>query len=143
MARGLRSLCHMAPIATKYEDLICWQLSAQLRDEIVKLTNDGRAARDVEFSKQIRKSSSSSASNMAEGFGAFYPKEFARFGRIARRSLIETRNHLRDGQKRGYFSEATTNKLVHISFRSQKALTRLIKYLDSLKDRPPGGWEVK
>ena len=80
---------------------------------------------------------------MAEGFGAFYPKEFARFGRIARRSLIETRNHLKDGQKRGYFSEETTKKLVHISFRSQKALTRLIKYLDSLKDCPPGGWDVK
>lgn len=27
--------------------------------------------------------------------------------------------------------------------RSQKALTRLIKYLDSLKDRPPDGWELK
>ena len=91
----------MAPIATKYEELICWQLSAQLRDEIIALTQDGSAARDVEFSKQIRKSSSSSASNMAEGFGAFYPKEFARFGRIARRSLIETRNHLNDGQTRG------------------------------------------
>ena len=132
----------MAPIATKYEELICWQLSAQLRDEIIALTQDGSAARDVEFSKQIRKSSSSSASNMAEGFGAFYPKEFARFGRIARRSLIETRNHLNDGQTRGYFSADTVKRLIHLSFRAQKAMTRLIKYLDSCKNRPPGGWEI-
>jgi four helix bundle protein len=89
------------------------------------------------------KSSRSSPSNLAEGFGAFYPKEFARFCRIARRSLIETRNHLKDGRGRGYFSADTSNKRCHLSLRAQKATTRLIKYLESCNGRPPDGWNIR
>jgi hypothetical protein len=34
--------------------------------------------------------------NIAEGFGRYDPREFARYLRIARASLMETRNHLND-----------------------------------------------
>jgi four helix bundle protein len=56
----------------RFEDLIAWQLSVELRDEIIRLTDDGQWAcqRDRDFTSQIRKSSRSSPSNLAEGFGA-------------------------------------------------------------------------
>jgi four helix bundle protein len=90
-----------------------------------------------------RKSTRSSPANLAEGFGAFYPGEFARFGRIARRSLIETRNHLQEARKRKYFLETDIRRLIHLTFRAQKATTRLIRYLDSCKHRPPEGWNFR
>lgn len=127
----------------KFEELIAWQLSAALRDRILELTEDGPAARDRDFKEDIRRSARSSPSNLSEGFGAFYPREFARFGRIARRSIIETRNHLHDARKQNYFSEEEIKKLVHLTFRAQKATTGLIKYLDSCKGRPPAGWDCK
>jgi four helix bundle protein len=129
--------------AKSFEELICWQLSAELRDRILKLTEDGPAARNLDFKDDIRRSARSSASNLSEGFGAFYPREFARFGRIARRSLMETRNHLKDAQEQRYFPEDEIKDLVHLTYRAQKATTRLIKYLESCKARPASGWDFQ
>jgi four helix bundle protein len=128
--------------ATRFEELIAWQRSAELRDEILRLTENGKAARDWDFRSQIRRSASSAPSNLSEGFGAFKPKVFAQFARIARRSLVETRNHLQDGRSRGYFSDADEERLRRLALRAQKATTRLIKYLDSCKGRAPTGWDI-
>jgi four helix bundle protein len=129
--------------AKKYQDLICWQIAAQLRDRILKLTNDGPAARAKDFCDDIRRSARSAPSNLSEGFGAFYPREFARFARIARRSLMETRNHLEDAGEQKYLEEHVIRELVHLTFRAQKATTGLIKYLDSCKGKPPTGWDFE
>ena len=123
--------------AGKLEDLIAWQLSATLRDRILDLTKNGPAARDHDFRSDIGGSGRSGASNLSEGFGAFYAREFARFSRIARRSIIETRNHLLDAQKQKYFNDDEIKELIHLTFRAQKATTRLIRYLDSCRGRPP------
>ena len=125
----------------RFEDLIAWQLSVKLRDRILELTETGSATRDVAFCDDIRRSARSAPSNLSEGFGAFYPREFARFSRIARRSIIETRNHLHDAEKQQYFHVDDISRLIHLTFRAQKATTRLIRYLDSCKGRPPTGWD--
>ena len=129
--------------AKKYEDLICWQVAANLRDRILKLTEDGPAARAKDFRDDIRRSARSAPSNLSEGFGAFYPREFARLARIARRSLTETRNHLQDAREQKYFPEKEIRELIHLTFRAQKATTGLIKYLDSCKGKPPTGWDFQ
>jgi four helix bundle protein len=126
----------------KFEDLIAWQLSVELRDRILDLTKNGPAASDHDFRNDIRRSARSAPSNLSEGFGAFYPREFARFSRIARRSIIETRNHLLDAQKQECFNQDEINELIQLTFRAQKATTGLIRYLDSCNGRPPTGWNV-
>jgi four helix bundle protein len=80
------------------------------------------------FRKQIRASSASASSNIAEGFGRFRPKEFARFLEIARGSLTETHNHLRDGMDRGYFSTGDHARLSLLTGRAPKATSQLIRY---------------
>jgi four helix bundle protein len=77
----------------KYEDLDAYQLSRDLRDAIFSLSEAGPASRNMKFRDQIRRASSSPPANLAEGFGRFKPREFAHFTRIARASLLETRNH--------------------------------------------------
>ena len=125
-----------------FEELTAWQLSAELRDRILALTENAPAACDANFRDDIRRSARSAQSNLSEGFGAFYPKEFARFGRIARRSIQETRNHLGDARRRKYCPEEQIKDLIHLTFRAQKCTTRLIQYLDSCKGRPPAGWDL-
>jgi four helix bundle protein len=76
------------------------------------MTATGEASRDFKYRDQVRDSTASAARNIAEGFGRYTPKEFARFPGYARASLIETQNHLIDGFDRGYFdepSQAATN----------------------------------
>ena len=121
----------------RYEDLLVWQLASGLRDKVFTLTEKGAVSRNFKFRDQIRESSSSAPANIAEGFGRFRPREFAFFVRIARASLLETRNHLQDGQNKKYFTEADAADLLKLQVRATVAATRLLKYLDSCDGNVP------
>ena len=54
-----------------FRDLVCWQLSYELRREVFAFTATGPAARDFKFRDQIRDSSASAPRNIAEGFGRY------------------------------------------------------------------------
>ena len=122
--------------ARRYEDLVCWQLADELEQVVFELTAAGPVSKDFKFRDQIRDSSSSATRNMAEGFGRYWPREHARFLRIAKASLMETHNSARAGFKKGYFTSPDTERMQRLCGRSGKAALGLIKYLESL---PPGG----
>ena len=54
--------------ARTFEDLVAWQLSTELCDEIYRMTAGGVAARDVEFHHQLR-----SAAKKAPALQAYCP----------------------------------------------------------------------
>src|SRR5438309_6824126 len=60
--------CHRQVMPRKHEDLICWQLSNELRQLIIEQTNDGPAARDVRFTSNLRDAIASACRNQSEGF---------------------------------------------------------------------------
>jgi four helix bundle protein len=109
-----------------------------LRDRIVALTATEGVARDFSFCDQIRRASASAPANLAEGFARFHAREFARFVVIARGSLTETQNHLEDGRRRGYFSDADSEELQTICRRAAAASTSLLRYLLSCDPPRPG-----
>jgi four helix bundle protein len=121
----------------RFEDLVAWQLAYQLQEEVFAFTALACASRDVSYCTQIRESARSATSNIAEGFGRYYPKEFARFLRIAGSSLHETKNHLHDGNNRHYLSDSEHDRLVRLALRALKANTRLIAYLLMAKAPEP------
>ena len=123
-------------VAQRYQDLVCWQLADELEQLVFELTATGPVSRDFKFRDQIRGSSSSATRNMAEGFGRFWPPEFSRFLSIARGSLMETHHSAGAGFKKGYFDAAGTDRMQRLAWRSQKATTGLIRYLDSLPPQP-------
>jgi four helix bundle protein len=116
--------------ASRYEELIVWRLANELQRGVFALTATGQAAKDFKFRDQVRDSSASVTRNIAEGFGRFADGEFAWFLRVARGSLTETHNSLRDGQERGYFASSECIRLQRIALRAIKAATGLIRYLD-------------
>ena len=109
-----------------FRDLVAWQLAYELRCEVFAVTATGGAARDFKFRDQIRDASASAPRNIAEGFGRFGPREFARFLAIARASLIETRHHLIDGRDRGYIDSAAADRLSNLARAAIKATTGLM-----------------
>jgi four helix bundle protein len=121
--------------AKRYEDLVCWQLSYELQQAVFAITETGPVTRDLRFCDQIRESSRSATRNIAEGFGRFEPREFRRFLRIARGSLIETHNHLREGRDRGYLSIAQHGQLSSLATRAAGATSRLMAYLHRCDSR--------
>ena len=116
-------------VAKRYEELICWQLSHELHLEVLAFTAILPASKDWKYCGQIRDSSSSGPSNIAEGFGRFHPREFARFLDFARASLLETHNHLKDGRARSYLDEALFARLTKLADRAIGATTKLQNYL--------------
>jgi four helix bundle protein len=123
--------------ARRFEDLIVWQLSHDLKEGVFAFTATRPASLDRNFCDQIRESSRSAPTNISEGFGKYYPKEFIRYLRIAAGSLQETRNHLREALDRGFIEEAEFERLSRLSLRAFRAAVRLIAYLKNAKPPDP------
>jgi four helix bundle protein len=113
--------------ARDFQDLLAWQLSYELKCEVVAFTAGRPASRDYKYCDQIRASSASAPSNISEGFGRFRSGDFARFLEFARGSLMETQNHLIDGRDRGYLDTALYSRLVHLCRAALKTTTALLR----------------
>ena len=92
------------------EELKIYQIAVKLRNEVYedvnRITNNWKI-KDID---QIKRSSSSVASNIAEGFGRrFYPKDYIRFLNLAIGSSDESQNHTDVLYKGGYFSKKRAN----------------------------------
>jgi four helix bundle protein len=113
-----------------FQDLAAWQLARELERQVFAFTAALPPSRDFEYCRQIRKASSSAPRNIAEGFGRFWPGDFARFVRNARGSLKETRDHLDAGLERGYLEASVHAECVRLANRALGASTRLAVYLE-------------
>ena len=78
-----------------FEDLIVWQKSYQLVLEIYKLTRNFPKEELYGLTQQMRRAAVSIPSNIAEGYGRQYNKEYKQFLSVAYRSLCELRTHIR------------------------------------------------
>ena len=107
---------------------MAWQLAVELRDKTIVFLDTFPVGSDRQLFDQLRDSVASPPSNIAEGFGRFEARDFARFLTIARASLDETDNHLRDlATRRG--QTARCGELVQLTARCRTAVVRLRGYL--------------
>ena len=130
------TICCMAPVARHYEDLIFWQLATQLKVRLYAIVDRPSVRRDFEFVQQLRDSAASGPSNIAEGFGRRSNAEFLHYLSIARGSLNEVQNHLKDGVHRGHIQDREFRELLVLNRRALGALARFQRYLRR-NPRPP------
>jgi four helix bundle protein len=116
--------------AKRLEELVIWVLACELRDGIYAAVSRGSARNDRDFRSQIERSSRSIASNIAEGYGYFRPRQFAKHLRIARASAMDTRNHIFEGRTK-YFSPEDSARFLRLCRRIIPGTSSLIEYLDS------------
>lgn len=77
-----------------FEDLECWKLAAELRRELSELVKRFPKEELYLLVSQLKRSSRSVASNIAEGYGRYHYQEYIQFCRQGRGSLYETLDHL-------------------------------------------------
>lgn len=115
--------------ARQYEDLEAWQLCREFLTGVAAVLRRHVPAEDFDLHNQMRSASRSACRNIAEGFGRYYPKEFAPFVRIARGSLSEMGEHLRDAEAAGWLIDDEFEALMTLRDRALGATTNLHAYL--------------
>lgn len=115
-----------------FEEIVAWQKARELNAEFyIITTNQSPFAKDYSLRDQMRRSSISISSNIAEGFERETTKEFIRFLYIAKASAGEFRSQLYLASDLSYISKSEFESLgVKINDIS-KLLSGFIKYLNS------------
>jgi four helix bundle protein len=120
--------------ARRVEELVVWQLADELRRKMYGLTASALVMSDRRFRDQAMDAAGSVARNIAEGFGRYRHREFAQFLTVARGSLMETKDCLRDGVARRYWTEEEVRELNDLCNRTIAAVTHFVRYLRRFPD---------
>jgi four helix bundle protein len=88
-----------------FTDLVIYQLAVDLADWIYEISAKFPESEKYNLTSQLRRSSTSVYSNIAEGFGRYHYKENKQFCRVARGSLYETKAHVLFAKRRGYIDQ--------------------------------------
>ena len=110
-----------------FKDLLVWQKARDLAIDVYKITNQGRFRRDYGLTDQMRRSSVSVPSNIAEGDERDTDKDAIRFFYMAKGSLAELRTQLDIANEIEYLNEKVFEELDDKSGTIGKMLGSLIK----------------
>jgi four helix bundle protein len=117
--------------ARDFKDLVVWQLSMELLQIVIAITDREPARTDRDYCYQLRKAARSVSSNLAEGFGRYSASEFARFIDISRASLKEVDSLLQEARLRNFASAGELTAAERLLVRIGTGTASLKQYLRS------------
>jgi len=117
------------PKIKRFEDLIVWQKSMSLAEEIYRVTKQGEFAKDWGLRDQVRRAAVSIPSNIAEGYERQTTQEYIRFLTIAKGSAGEVRTQLILAGKLGYVTPIEASSLVEAASEVSRMLEGLRRRL--------------
>lgn len=119
-----------------FTEIGAWQKARDLKIRVDGLLSRPEFNRRYKFCDQLGDSARSGPRNIAEGFGRFSNKEFARFSKIAKGSQVEVLNHLIDAHDQKLLSDQELEDLEHCARIALKATVGLIRHLENTKGPP-------
>ncbi|MBF6608687.1 MAG: four helix bundle protein [Flavobacterium sp.] len=117
---------------SSFEEIIAWQKARMLNVDFYEVSSQNfHFAKDFSLRDQMRRSSISISSNIAEGFERETVKEFIRFLYIAKASAGEFRSQLYLAYDLKYLTDADFTSINLKINEISKLISGLIKYLVS------------
>lgn len=116
-----------------YKDLIVWQKSMNLVEDIYNTTYDFPLKEQFVLTSQIRRAAISIPSNIAEGYGRNTTKNYIQFLTISRGSLLELETQIELCRRLKYLSDEKFKEIEMKIIEISKMLTALI---NKLKKKP-------
>ena len=114
-----------------YRDLIVWQKSVRMVTLVYKVIKRFPPEEKFGLTSQVKRSSVSIPSNIAEGYGRNYTKDYCRFLQIARGSLFEMQTQLEIAVNLKFVSFQDLEEIKALSIEIEKMLNTLIKKLQN------------
>ena len=120
-----------------HTELDVWKLCDALSDRVHEIT-DRPTFTDEKLKGQLNEAVDSPCPNVGEGFSRYYPRDNARFVRVAKGSVTEVIEHMAKVRKRGYATAAECDSICVLARRARGAMTGYLLYLESAAaPRPP------
>lgn len=108
------------------KDLKVWQKSMDLAVASYRVSADFPQNERFGLVSQIRRAATSVPANIAEGFGRWNSREFARFLSIAGGSLRELETHFHIAQRLGYLSASRASCVLETIEESERMIYAMI-----------------
>ena len=122
----------MANLKT-FEDLECWKKTAELRRKVFALVKTFPTEEKYKLVDQMIRSSRSTPSQIAEGYGRFHYQENIQYCRQGRGSLYELVDHLIASFECGYISSEQLQEFRNDIKNCLTLLNGYINYLGKAK----------
>ncbi len=113
----------------RFEDLEVWQSARELTNFVYRVTTNEKFGRDVRLKYQMRDSSVSIMSNIAEGFSRKSDREFSQFLFISKGSASELMSQTYVSADQNYVSNGEFQAMYKKIDQVSRMLSNLIKYL--------------
>ncbi len=121
--------CLKMSAVRSYRDLIAWQKSMALVNDVYRYTREFPKDEIYGLTAQVRRAAVSVPSNIAEGQGRLSTGEFKQFLGHARASLLEVETQVLIAQNLGYGKREDGDRLLHQSSEVGRVLNGLISSL--------------
>lgn len=115
------------PRIKSFTDLMAWQAAYKLSLAVYKATSTFPNTENIGLTSQMRRSSVSAASNIAEGFGRSGSKDKEYFYKMASGSLYELKNQVIIANGLEYLTNNTYDQLIELTDRAHKLLHGLLR----------------
>lgn len=119
----------------RFENLDVWQKSMEWVDKIYRVVSKFPSEEKFGLSSQLKRSSLSVASNIAEGSGRSSAKDFSRFVEIAYGSLMEAICQCTVAKRQGFLTADAYQDIYIGAEELAKMLSGLRAYLNKTKDQ--------
>lgn len=120
-----------------FEDIEAWKLARESAKLIYDISGTGYFAKDFPLRDQIRRSSVSVMSNIAEGFERNGDREFVNFLSIAKGSCGEARSQLYVALDQRYVTDEQFQTVYASLTETGKRISGFMKYLQQSDLRGP------
>lgn len=113
-----------------FREIVAWQRARELKLRVDQLLQRPNVKTKYKYCDQLSDAARAGPRNIAEGFGRFGNKDFARFARIAKGSELEVLNHLIDAHDQGLITKEELAQYEECVQRALAAVVGLIRYLE-------------
>ncbi len=115
-----------------YRELEVWKVSMDLVDAVYELTDRFPKSEVFNLTSQLRRAVVSVPSNIAEGWGREDTKDYMRFLRIAKGSLMEIETQLEISVRQNFATRDIIKKSWDLT---QSVLKMLVRLLQALRNK--------